>query len=326
MLTAFEETSGGPRLGPAFLDCGAYSVLTGFWESLPITDYVGFVHQHHQSFGIIASPDVIGSAPLTLENLEAFIQTAKQKKVWSKIKHKVIVTYHIGDRDFGTMTTMLDVAWKAGIRWLAVGGIVTPGTNKQQRAIGISETMKAAYRHNKKWKIHLFGGYTPDLIRTFKPDSVDSSTYIWAAKVLGMVGYRGWEMFKLNVDRKSEKVQLAQIMDRMLEMGYVPEGREEELHEGFRGMPDGVRLWLVNALGVVAFEHFVREHLMRPDFKFWITIDTGMPYAVMRYAPIIRELFWEAWRDRGLLAYPSFWDGPGLEPKCTPILEHIIHE
>lgn len=330
MLTAFTDDHDHlPQLGSAFLDCGAYSVLTGQWDELPLSDYYTFVADHHQSFKLLAAPDVIGSARRTYDNLRAFIHAMKQAKVWSKIRGRVLVTYHLGDRDFGMMREMLAFAWDQGIRWLAVGGIVTPGTNLQQRITAIEAvTRQARLAHD--WKIHLFGGYHPELIRIFRPDSVDSSTYIAAAKTLQITGYRGWKMFKQSVSRKNEVLQLDQIMRRMDELGILPIGirlaaeNRTLIREELIGMPDGIRLWLINVAGVVAFEEFVRDKLRKPDFRFWVTIDVTMPQAVMRYGQRLQELFWDGWGNRCLLAYPSFWQGHNQEHKHTNLIEGML--
>ncbi len=73
-------------------------------------------------------------------------------------------------------------------------------------------------------------------------------------------------------------------------------------------------MWLVNGMEVAAFEkemHFAGL----PNFRYWITIDVSMPTAVTRYDPYIQTLFWAMWRQRCLIAYPSFFDGYGRDHK-----------
>lgn len=311
-----------PNLGPALLDCGAFSVLTGFWESLPTDDHVAFVRDHYDAFRVIAAPDVIGDACRTLENLQWFVENLELMGVWQDVRKRVMITYHLVDKDPGTGREMLAWAAAKGIEWLAVGGIVVPGTTHDQRHIGIESVYDMVSAVGHPFKTHLFGGYHPDFIRHFKPDAVDSSTYIAAAKSLSMTYYDGWRMVKRPVSRRSESEQLNQILTAMYELGVEDPAPTVSL---LKRLPDGVRLWYLNALGVVRFEEFVRRELNMPDFRYWVTIDVSMPLAALRYGTEVCGIFADVWRDRCLLAYPSFWAGPNMAPKWADEI-HMFEE
>lgn len=312
-----------PKLGPGFLDCGAYSVLTGLWDSLPLDDYAEFVSQHYKQFEILACPDVIGNGPATFENLKTFVHELKRRRVWTHIAKRAAVTYHLGDRDLGLCDEMLDWAWGVGIRWFCVGGIVVPGTSQTERMLGIDTVINLARQRHPTWKVHLFGGYQPELIRLFRPDSVDSATYIAAAKSMWVAGYQGWRMFKAAANRESENTQLDYLMKKIADWSQIPYDADVVRNE-LRLMPDGIRLWLVNIMGVHHFEEWARKELKKPEFRFWTTIDVTMPQAAMRYGQACQELFWHAWRDRCLVAYPSFWQGPGLRHKHEQTIERML--
>ncbi len=323
MFPVFDEgDSQYPKLGQGFLDCGAYSVLTGIWDELPLDDYDTFVMEQHEAFALIAAPDVIGDPVATFENLKRFVFMADGLQHWNLIKDRVMVTYHLGDRDLLLCDEMLDWAWEQGIRWLAVGGIVVPGTKLGQRALAIDEVMKLAYSKHP-WKVHLFGGHQPELIKLFRPDSVDSSAYIAGAKVLDIIGYKGWDRFIYKVSKTDEEHQLKQLAARLAEIEY-PHG--DDIVQALKEMPDGVRLWLVNVLNVKHFEDWVRKEIGKPEFRYWVTIAPGMPQSVMRYSELIQEQFWTGWRDRCLVAYPSFWAGHGQQHKDLIVVEEMLRD
>lgn len=318
MFSALEETPNLPALGPAFLDCGAYSVLTGLWDEIPLRDYYRYVAENHQYYASIAAPDVIGSMPKTFENLKDFkfnLETKFGYGVWEAIREKVAVTYHVPDKDHKTAEDALRFAADIGVGWLCVGGIVAPGMNSTQRFIGIGEILNLVHRLNLDFKVHLFGGYEGEYIKAFKPDSVDSATYLQSAKVLTMTHYRGWELVKQPVP-KEHHLQNKMLMTqaRLLSLGDRDE--REELLAVMDEIPDGVRLWLLNAWAVKKFEDWVRnQYGQKQDFKYWVTIDVTMVTAITRYSEIVQRLFWRAWENRCLVAYPTFWAGYGQRHK-----------
>lgn len=316
---ADEEDSHLPRLGPAFLDSGAFSVLTGTWDAIPLEDHLTFVCRYYDSFEIIAAPDVIGSASQTFENLQWFVKQLKQHKMWKAIRKRIAFTYHVLDRDFDTLYRMLDYATQQKIEWLAIGGIAaTPGTNYAQRWSAIEVIMDIVRRNYPNFKVHLFGGYQPEYIRYFRPDSVDSSTYLQAARVLSVAYYDGWKLSKAAVPRTNDRQQLLFAADYCLM--FDPDfGTRKGLADTLAELPDSARFWLVNALAVKSFETFVREEFDKP-FKYWITADVGMQTYIRRFSSQVQQLFWEVWRDRCLLAYPSFYAGPGVDAGYQQVL------
>lgn len=317
MFSALEETPDLPALGPAFLDCGAYSVLTGLWDELPLSDYYQFVADQHRYFGTIAAPDVIGSMPDTFDNLVQFYTAMVDKGVWDDIKDRVSLTYHVTDKDYTTATNALKFAADAGVGWLCVGGIVAPGMNTTQRYIAIGEILNLVERLGLKFKVHLFGGYEGEYIKAYKPDSVDSATYLQSAKVLTMTHYRSWNLIKQPVS-KEHYLQNQLIMNQAMLLGLGNRDEREELRAVLNEIPDGVKLWLINAWGVKRFEDWVRnQYGQKSDFKYWITIDVTMVMAITRYSKIVQTLFWRAWKDRCLIAYPTFWAGHGQRYKHT---------
>ncbi|MEE8114847.1 MAG: hypothetical protein V3T23_10910 [Nitrososphaerales archaeon] len=317
MFSALEETPNLPALGPAFLDCGAYSVMTGLWPELPLHDYYQYVAEYHQYYATIAAPDVIGSMPDTFDNLVEFHSAMVEKGVWEDIRDRVALTYHVTDKDYATATKALKFADQAGVGWLSIGGIVAPGMNTLQRYIAIGEILNLVQRLGLKFKVHLFGGYEGEYIKAYKPDSVDSATYLQSAKVLTMTHYRAWDLVKQAVP-KEHYLQNRMLMNqaRLLELGDRDE--RQDLFNVLDEIPDGVRLWLLNAWAVKKFEDWVRnQYGQKPDFKYWITIDVTMVMAITRYSEIVQRLFWRAWGDRCLVAYPTFWAGHGQRPKHT---------
>lgn len=307
-FSKFKENHTPPELGKAFLDCGAFSVLTGQWEALPIDAYIKFVDEHADKFEIIAAPDVIGDAKATFANLRYFTSKLSARNRWDALKKKVIITYHLGDRDFDTLKNMLLFANEVGIEWVAIGGIVTPGTSIEQRFIGINEVIKQVRSTQHNFKVHLFGGYTPEYIRTFKPDSVDSSTYLQKARMLQLFRYapETWKMTSISCPRTSTKEILDFVMAHFEPLyDLIGLTDKEKLRNELRSLPDGVKFWVVNGLYMRLFEQEVRKTI--PNFRYWMTVaslDDGIRYGEY----VSNFLFTKMWRNASLVAYPSFYD------------------
>jgi hypothetical protein len=304
-----EDTTAQVRLGKGFLDSGAFSVLTGQWERLPLDQYVQFVAEHNKSFELMAAPDVIGSAEQTFSNLKYFSQELAKLGIWQNVASRIVVTYHLGDRDYVTMKDMLLWAWQIGIRWLAVGGIVTPGTSLSQRYTGISQVLNIVKQELRlPFKIHLFGGYTPEYIRAFLPESVDSSTYMQKARMLQSFRYMPgtWEMKTLKAPRHCDTELLNFVMQQFEPLyEYTGITDKEELRYELSRLPDGVKFWVLNGLYMRIFEQEVRKK--KPDFKYWVTVASLDDS--LRYGEYVSSfLFGKMWRDCSLLAFPSFYE------------------
>lgn len=300
-FSKFNEGTRIPRFGQGFLDCGAYSVLTGKFERLPINDYAVFTNETVKHWRIIAAPDVIGSAKKTYVNLAEFV-----KLVSKEVREKTAITYHLGDRDLTALRKMLEFGWNNDIRWLAIGGIVTPGSKHQERLIGINEILRIVRKEVKlPFRVHLFGGYTPEYIRVFRPDSVDSSTYLQKARMLHLFKYENWKMVSIAAPRDSEKALLDFIMTHFAQLYQLfPDQLDKvELREELRKLPDGVKFWILNGLYMRLFEKQVRS--TNPDFTYWMTVAALDDSA--RYGDYVGNiLFTRMWRDATLVAYPFF--------------------
>jgi hypothetical protein len=305
----FDTHKNLPKLGKAFLDSGAFSVLTGQWERLPVDAHIRFIEEHHNHFELIAAPDVIGSAEQTFINLKYFIEAFKKLGLWDIVKNQIVVTYHLGDRDYKTMAYMLTFAWNEGIKWLAVGGIVTPGTSMEQRYVGISEVLHQV-KHKLKlpFKIHLFGGYNGEYIRAFMPESVDSSTYLQKARMLHSFRYepKTWNMKTVNAPRDNDERLLDFVMEQFKPLYKIIGNIDtHELRNEMQKLPDGVKFWVINGLYMRLFEKEVQQ--TKPDFKYWVTIaglDDGM-----RYGDYVSNfLFTKMWQNNTLVAFPMFYE------------------
>lgn len=294
------------KLGRAMLDCGAFSVLTGLWADVPLDRYETFVRDYHKHFKLIAAPDVIGSATKTLDNLVAYVNALSDI---SEIIAKTVYTYHLTDLDLPTFEKGLEYAWDVGIRWLALGGIASTGKNEEERWVGMQEVTRIVHKLNLPFKIHLFGGYKPEYIKHLQPDSIDSATYIAAAKNLVHVGYNGWEMTKEKLPKDSHTDYIDRVCRIILEHQQVFKDPPNytTLYKELNVLPLGTMTWLVNLIDLVAFEKFVHES-GNTKFKYWVTINPSMPVTIAtRYSPQIRDWYQEMWKNRCLIAFPSFY-------------------
>ena len=305
----FEEAQEEVKLGKGFLDSSAYSVLTGQWDSIPLDAHLRFIEEHHERFELMAAPDVIGSAEQTFSNLKYFIEALQKLGIWEKVAPHILVTYHLGDRDYTTMAGMLNYAWQQGIRWLAVGGIVTPNTSLSQRFVGISEVLSIVkHKLRLPFKVHLFGAYTPEYIRAFLPESVDSSTTLQKARMLQSFRYmpNTWEMKTLKAPRHSD-TELLNFVMRQFEPLYEFTGivDKAKLRHELSRIPDGVKFWVLNGLYMRLFEAEVR--LKKPNFRYWMTVaslDDGLRYG----GYVSNFLFTKMWKDASLVSFVSFYN------------------
>ena len=296
----FESPVAGINLGKAFLDCGAYSVLTGFWKELPITQYIDFVGKQHESFRVIAAPDVIGDAKATAVNLKLFMENLPTQVDRAKIAY----TYHLNDLDLTTYEKTLEYCKEQRIGWLAIGGLVAGNRNTVSLMVGIEEALRIKEKVYPELKVHLFGGHNTEFIKNFRPDSVDSATYLQAAKNLGAIYFKDWDMLKVNFPRN--KVESNALGKKMLDELDIWEGIDkEEFYREFKKTTQAIQLWLVNAMAVKEFERWVNKQW---EFTYFMTVATSMPLTIKKRGSAVLEQYEAAWRNRTLVAFPSFLD------------------
>lgn len=305
-----------PELGKFFLDCGAYSVLTGSWAELPIDDYIEFVIRYRSKIQVLAAPDVIGSASGTFEYLKKFVRVLQSRSEWESLARRVLITYHLTDRDLDTFCEMAKWGYSHGVRWLAIGGIAGTGGSKEAKWAAIEEVTKLVYDELQlPFKLHLFGGSSLDFIYHFRPDAVDSSTYLAKGKMLGLLRFDETigELHGFNTREFTSTQQVDAIMDilRRYNTGVDLVRFEREILNA----PPAIRCMVCNLATVGELEEYVCKRINKPLFKYWVSLDSGsFILASSRHGRNIAALFYRYWKGRCLFSYSTLYEKGGAVP------------
>lgn len=290
-----------PVLNPGFLDCGAHSVRTGHWKELPIADYVDWTCENHKRFRVIAGPDVIGDPVATKRQVIDFAKRTEGRVP----REKILPTFHMRDRDIKVFFEMLEYAEEYGMTTIAVGGALGKGISPMDRRLVLETVFKHLDR--KKFKIHLFGITAPDIVMDFAPDSVDSSSYLWAAKALTIRKYADNQ--RENIQHRISKYTTEQILDVMMDelwqnIHLLPEKYHDKvlLRQRFATAPLGITATVVNLLHVCEFERKVRARVL-PHFSHYVTVNTGH---LRFYSGWPLEMLQILWADKALVSYVQF--------------------
>lgn len=308
------------RVGPAFLDCGAHSVHTGVWPVLPIDDYIQFVNENHESFSLIAAPDVVGDTDKTKENFKYFIERVTIPK------EKILSVFHLQSRDIGRVEEVFDYSQKAGLSWTAIGGALGVGFTPIQKILSLEEVYKRLKKRGSPFKVHLFGIPDPQSIKMFKPESVDSSNYIYKSTYTKFHEYNlsGWKVMPADVQHKSRSREAIheECLNRLRHHRHRLEKfniniDDEDVGHQLEKIPDTYKFMMVNGLNVVEFEEYVREKLKYP-FRHYIT----MPFSSLAtYNGAFVDIMECVYRNRGLISYANLRD---VNPNVTGFVHELL--
>jgi hypothetical protein len=302
-----------PELGRFFLDCGAYSVLTGVWQGLPVNDYTEFVIRYQKKIQVLAAPDVIGSATETFGYLKSFVEVLRRRGEWEKLADRVLITYHLVDRDLITFSDMARWAYDRGVRWLAIGGIAGTGGSKEAKWAPLEAVRNLVYDKIKlPFKLHLFGGSSVDFVYHFRPDAVDSSAYLAKGKMLGLLRFdkKSGEMYSFNTQGFTNTEQVRVIIDILGR--YNTEVDLKEFAREIVNCPPAIRCMVCNLATVGELETWVSVKVGKPHFKYWVSLDSGsFILASSRHGRYIAELFYKYWKDRCLFSYGTLYEEGG---------------
>lgn len=290
-----------PYLNPAFLDCGAYTVATGVWKELPLEDYINFACENHEHFELIALPDVVGDPAKTKEQSLEFA-----RRTLGKIpREKLVPIYHIITGNIKYYLEMLQYAEEIGTKWVAIGSGVSGDYTALQRQIVFQEIFRNLDR--SKFKIHLLGVSTPATIFQFKPDSVDSASFIIQGSNLSILKYT--DDLKLHKVIKLQENTSDEIFDLSIKEIWVNRhlletkfSSIEEMKDKLRAIPDAVRCVIANGLHIVEFERRIRESF-NPSFRFRLTCTLSY---LQTYQGTAGDILKTVFRDRALVAYPEY--------------------
>jgi hypothetical protein len=299
-----------PQCAPAFLDSGAYSVSTGKWDFLPLGDYIKFTDEYHKHFRVISVPDVIGDTQATIENANYFFSHTAVPR------HKIANVYHVNSSNIRRFPEVVSQSIDAGISTISLGGLV--GFPKNKAVVALDWIYNYLSKTNSPLKTHIFGGGDPMIVKFFRPDSIDSASFIHMAKGFSyhLYDYDNWKMKRDKLagkrkfmDRKyitQESVDyLMEHSDLLLPFDENADNREY-VYKAVEGIADSDKVLLVNGLNVRRFEKYAREKLGY-DFKHYVSYRGFDSYK----NPYVYSGFREIWRERPLNPYFEFWKVQG---------------
>lgn len=305
-----------PDLGTFFLDCGAYSVLTGIWDELPIDAYIQFVLNYHSKAALFVAPDVIGSAEKTFTYLKYFVKHLQCRPEWESLVGKILLTYHLVDQDLDTLSEMTEWAYSVGIRWLAIGGLVVTGVSNSSKLAALEVVLNRVYNElNLPFKLHLFGGSNLEFVRCFRPDSVDSASYLKKSQVLSLIRFDSalGELYTLNTQGYTNTDQVAIIM-RILsdyDLGVDSEILKREVLKA----PPAVRCMMSNLVVISGVESYMRDQVRKSHFKYWVSLASSSFISVScRHGYNMSQVYYKYWTDRCLFSYVDLWGEDGAVP------------
>lgn len=293
-----------PKCAPAFLDSGAYSVSTGKFE-LDIDEYIRFTNKNHKHFRLISVPDVIGNFQETVNNADYFLKhsTAPREKITN--------VYHLTSGKLLKFPDIVKQSVDAGLETIAIGGMV--GFPRNQAIVALEWIYNYIHKNNVPLKTHLFGGGDPMIVKLFKPDSIDSASFIHTACGLSYLLYDfdNWKIKKDKLSGIRKKYSRQYITDEAVE--YLLQNSElilpfdnkandrDYVYHAIENISEVEKVLLVSGLNVRMFEKYAKKHL-NYDFKYYVTFWDFNRFQSLYLASSYREV----WRERTLIAYPEF--------------------
>ena len=303
-----------PVLKPVFLDSGAHSVHTHFWDELPIDDYIHFVDHHHRKFKLIASPDVVGNTQATMDNFHYF-----NKRLSKEVpRSKILSVYHLQAKEIHRFPEVLDYSAEAGLKTIALGGALGVGFNRQQKFLVLDEAYKKIKLMGNVFRVHLFGIADPLSVSIFRPESVDSATYIHKAKYLKHHEYNypttegEHPSFKKTSDSWKDWTREALVSDAIVKIRYyksllkangIKIGDDKWIKNEIENKPDADRFLAINALAVLEFETYIKNRYQY-DFLHYITAIPGY----LHKSGLLYDILQMFWRERTLISYSQIWE------------------
>ena len=305
MLDSFQ-----PLCDPTFLDSGAYSVFTGKWDKLPIDSYIKFTSEYHKHFCIVSVPDVIGDLDATIKNTDYFVKKTKCPK------DKIANVYHVNSGRINKFPDVISQTIDAGLTRLSIGGLV--GYPKNRSLVALEWIYNYLAKNNIKLRTHIFGGGDPLTVKLFRPDSIDSASFIHAASGFSYFDYDydNWKItqdslsgFRNRRNREfitSEAVEFLYDLRDILKPVVDHSDDKDYIYKAIEKIPDSDKILLVNGLNVRRFEKVVREKLGY-NFEHYVTYHEFCSYR----HPYVYNAFREVWRERSLNPYFKFWSARG---------------
>ena len=193
-----------------FLDSGAYSAFTKGIE-IDLDDYCGFIEQNKDYLYLYANLDVIGDPNKTYENQKRMEAHGLQP----------LPTFHYGE-DFKWLDKYCD-----SYDYVGLGGMVPISKDQLPR------WLEQVFHRYPNQKFHGFGMTSPDLIKQYPWESVDSTTWVMSSAWGGILTPFG--QFKVSSQQLKDKTHFAHlppqdrqvVLDWLMKYGIAEEDLED---------------------------------------------------------------------------------------------------
>lgn len=266
-----DKGAGRAPAGKVFMDSGAFSVYNGTMPYIDIPAYCNFLVELDGRDGLAYAviPDVINDYEATKSNTIRFIDELNGRIDLKKIVGVIHCTQGIKKLIQDYQAVLDDL----GITYLAIGGLAA-NENRSIRNLVINEAFKVLVRD--KFRIHLLGIEVPKIIFNYKPDSVDSSSYLQFA-VHFKLSYldNDMEFNTILLSRTYPDQFLAIItkykkMMKQLMLAKYPNINEDKLTRQLNRLADAPFIASLNLYYRRLLESMMQEQ--DKDFKFWTTL------------------------------------------------------
>lgn len=153
-----------------FIDCGAYTAFTR-GVTINIDDYISYINEIIEYIDIFASLDIINGSGIK-DSDEKTYQNYLYLKSRVLDKHKLLPTYHQGDRIEYLYRYLED----KDIDYIALGGLV--GSAKESLDSFFQRCYKVIQEVRPKIKVHAFGMTSRPMLESYPFYSADSTAWI----------------------------------------------------------------------------------------------------------------------------------------------------
>lgn len=153
-----------------FIDCGAYTAFTR-GVTINIDDYISYINEIIEYIDIFASLDIINGSGIK-DSDEKTYQNYLYLKSRVLDKHKLLPTYHQGDRIEYLYRYLED----KDIDYIALGGLV--GSTKESLDSFFQRCYKVIQEVRPKIKVHAFGMTSRPMLESYPFYSADSTAWI----------------------------------------------------------------------------------------------------------------------------------------------------
>lgn len=177
-----------------FLDSGAFTAWTR-GEAITVDMFIDFCKKYGEYFTVIASLDVIGDAEATWTNY---------CRMYDEGVVSIIPTYHMGEPIEALERMLTGDSSRSGADYIALGGMAGAGTtiSKKRKFLNRCFEVMCSTSGEALIKVHGFGVNSEELMFAYPWHSVDSTTWLSAARNGELILHDMGNIKRLNISGK----------------------------------------------------------------------------------------------------------------------------